>query len=225
MRDDDDFGSSGPILIPGTSLAVGGGKDGQVFVFDRNNLGQYSPSENNVVQSWQATPGRLFAGHLFYDSKLYLWGRADRLKAFAFNGSTFNTTPVSQGTVTIPHGYSNEPAMSILSKWNSSGNRNPMGCILCRPEQAPATRIREFFGAFDASNLTNELWNSEQNSCRDNSGTCGQVDSSNYRQRESVPGHVWEGNRDDSECRERVRTASISIQRLLVGNWRQLLRL
>ena len=111
--DDDDFGSSGPILIPGTSLAVGGGKDGQVFVFDRSNLGQYNPTQDNVVQSWQATSGRLFAGHVFHDSKLYVWGRFDTLKAYAFDGSVFNTTPVSQGTITLPFGYANEPAMSV----------------------------------------------------------------------------------------------------------------
>ena len=118
---DDDFGSSGPILIPGTSLAVGAGKDGQVFVFDRNNLGQYSPIANNVVQSWQATTTPLFAGHIFHDSKLYIWARSDTLKAFAFDGSMFNTTPVSVGTVTVPEGYSNEPAMSVSANGSANG--------------------------------------------------------------------------------------------------------
>ena len=53
----------------------------------------------------------MFAGHVFHDSKLYVWGRFDTLKAYAFDGSVFNTTPVSQGTITLPFGYANEPAM------------------------------------------------------------------------------------------------------------------
>lgn len=37
---DQDLGSAGPILPPGTSLLIGAGKDGILYVLDRNNLGK-----------------------------------------------------------------------------------------------------------------------------------------------------------------------------------------
>ena len=51
---DADFGSSGPLLIPGTSLGVSDGKDGIVYLWNQNNLGKYN-STNQVVQEWQGT--------------------------------------------------------------------------------------------------------------------------------------------------------------------------
>src|SRR5262249_16443632 len=101
---DVDFGSSGPILIPGTPYGVTGGKDGKLFLFDTANLGQYDPAQNHVLQWWQATfslldgAGGFFAGNVFYNSTLYVWGRMDAVKAFTFRQSSFDTTPISQGT-------------------------------------------------------------------------------------------------------------------------------
>jgi outer membrane protein assembly factor BamB len=37
---DQDLGSAGPVLVPGTNLILGAGKDGVLYVLDRNNLGK-----------------------------------------------------------------------------------------------------------------------------------------------------------------------------------------
>jgi outer membrane protein assembly factor BamB len=37
---DQDLGSAGPVLVPGSNLLVGAGKDGVLYVFDRGNLGK-----------------------------------------------------------------------------------------------------------------------------------------------------------------------------------------
>jgi hypothetical protein len=39
---DRDLGSAGVLLVPGSNLVLGGGKDGKVYVVDKTNLGQYS---------------------------------------------------------------------------------------------------------------------------------------------------------------------------------------
>lgn len=64
---DNDFGSGGIMLIPGQygkmnqSLGIAAGKKGTMFLFDRNNLGHYSPSGNanilatvDIGQCWCA---------------------------------------------------------------------------------------------------------------------------------------------------------------------------
>ncbi len=172
---DIDYGASGPILIPGTTFVVGGGKDGRMFLNNTNNLGQFHPV-NQVLQEWQATnsaltgPGGLFARNVYYNSTLYLWGRFDTLKAFRFQGSLFNTTPISQSTFNVPDGYSNEPGMSISANGTSPGT----GILWAAYSSTGASNGGAFPGvlsAFDASDLTRELWNSNQNAARDYSGS------------------------------------------------------
>src|SRR5262245_9658591 len=57
-----DLGSGGPVLIPGTNLLLGGGKQGIVFLLSRTNLGKFAASPTapdctnpNAVQEFQAT--------------------------------------------------------------------------------------------------------------------------------------------------------------------------
>ncbi|MCC6366776.1 MAG: S-layer homology domain-containing protein [Bryobacterales bacterium] len=174
---DIDFGSSGPILIPGTSLGITGGKDGKLFLFNLNGLGGYSATTNQVPQWWQATyslldtgAGGIFGGNVYYNSKLYMWGRRDALKVFQFNGSVFNTTPVSQSTFTVPNGYSNEPAMSISANGTAAGS-GILWASYSMNGRANGYAYPGILRAFDASDVTRELWNSEQISARDSAGS------------------------------------------------------
>ena len=174
--DDADLGASGPLLIPGTTLGLGGGKDGTMYLFNRNDLGQYN-SVDQVVQEWQATysivqtgDGGFFGGFAYYNSQLYVWGRRDNLKEYTFNGSTFNTTP-TEGTTTISDGYSNEPAMSISANGTTAGsailwaNYSTNGD---NPNGGPSPGI---LVALNANSITQELWDSNQNQTRDYAGT------------------------------------------------------
>jgi len=172
---DIDFGSSGPLLIPGTSLGVAGGKDGKLFVFDTNSLGFFHNTDQ-VVQAWQATyslrttgAGGIYGGLAYYNSKLYLWGRRDTLKVFSLNGSTFNTTPSSQTNFTVPDGETNEPAMSVSANGTAAGTGILWAAYSANGGSA-AYSYPAILRAFDASDVTKELWNSSQNNLRDYPG-------------------------------------------------------
>ncbi len=62
---DADFGSAGPLLLPDLvdasnttrHLAVGAGKDGNLYVLNRDNLGQFNSSKNNIYQQFQLSSG------------------------------------------------------------------------------------------------------------------------------------------------------------------------
>jgi len=169
-----DFGSSGPLLIPGTSLGVAGGKDGKIYVFNTANLGQFNGTTDQVVQEWQATfafsdqlPGGFFGGSfIFYNSTLYGFAERDSLKAFSFNGSQFNTTPVSQSTFAVPTGSSNDPAMSISSN-NAIPGTGIVWAAFSADGVADGKAHPGVFYAFDAADVSQVLWNSNQNSTRD----------------------------------------------------------
>ena len=62
---DVDLGSGGVMLLPdmtdanGTvrQLAVGAGKDGNMYVVDRNNMGKFTSVGNNIWQQLTGSPG------------------------------------------------------------------------------------------------------------------------------------------------------------------------
>jgi len=169
-----DLGSGGPLLIPGTTLLVGSGKDGVMRVVDTTNMGGFNPNFNNNVQDWQATPNIVMGAPVYWDYSsagpvIYLWGPGDTLKAFKFNGQTFNTTPVSQSSFKSVLGEANSIPLSV----SSNGNQPGTGIVWAAAPysgDANATTVPGIFYAFDANNLSRQLWNSRQIISRDDVG-------------------------------------------------------
>src|SRR4029077_16821511 len=89
-----DLGSGGPMLVPGTSLLVGMGKDHIFRVVDSNNMGHFNSGFDNDVQEFTATTSSFFSSPVYWDSPnngpvVYIWGAGDTLKAFKFTGTQF----------------------------------------------------------------------------------------------------------------------------------------
>ncbi len=158
-NNDLDFSSSGPLLIPGTTLLVTGGKDGVIYVFDSNNMA-------TPAQSFQATGAGTCAYSedgcdqihdlAFWNNTLYVWGTNDNLRAYAFNRATsrFNPSPASQNP-TYKTGYH-----SATLAVSGNGAQTGTGIVW-------AVTPNSILHAFDASNVASELWNSSFNSGRD----------------------------------------------------------
>jgi hypothetical protein len=179
-----DLGSSGVVVLPDqpsapTHLLVAAGKQGQVYLLNRDAMGAYCngcPSDTNVWQSFAAFQnfGSFWGSPAFWQNHLYLGGTqeppgpGDRLKVFDFDPSThsFATTPSSQsGTV---YGYTGS-IPSVSSQGASGGivwSPDISAYGVPAPAQGPAV-----LHAFDATNLGTELWNSSQAaSTRDQAG-------------------------------------------------------
>ena len=173
-----DLGSSGPLLIPGTTLGVAGGKDGKLYIFNTANLGQFNAAGDQIVQEWQATfayaggVGGFWGGnYIYYNSTVYGFGERDFLKTWLFNGSQFITTPGSQSTFMVPaSGISNDPAMSISANGTVAGSAIVWAAFSSNGIADGSAQPGVFY-AFDASNVSKVLWNSNQNSAQDYSGT------------------------------------------------------
>ena len=166
-----DLGSGGPLLIPNTTLLVGSGKDAVLRVVDTTNMGKYSSSQNNNVQNIDATNPPVLGSPVYWNSPnlgpvIYLWGQGDVMKAWAFDSQTsqFNTTPVSASSMT---GAPQDTAALSLS---ASGSASGTGIVWASRPISGASNPGPTPGilyAFDATNLANELWDSQQNSARD----------------------------------------------------------
>ena len=181
---DFDLGSAGVLGIPGTSLVVGGGKQGVLYLVNtdstKGSMGQFNSSTDQVVQEFQATVGHIHGAPIYWNSALngptiYVWGERDYLKAFQFNynaasplQSSFSTTPLMESTMRVPTGMPGA-FMTVSSNGNQAGTGVVWAAHPYAGDANQAT-VGGILRAFDANNLTNELWDSKQNAARDDFG-------------------------------------------------------
>jgi hypothetical protein len=161
---DTDFGSGAATILvdqpagPVTHLLIGGGKQGNLFVLNRDSMGKFSSSTNNVVQTVNLG-NSIFATPVFWQNNLYVAG-VGPLKHFAFNSTTgkFNGAAFSQSSTSYrfpgatPSVSSNGAANGII--WALDNG------LYCTP-QSPGCGATVLH-AYDATNLATELWNSSQ---------------------------------------------------------------
>jgi putative pyrroloquinoline-quinone binding quinoprotein len=172
---DADLGSGGPILLPGTNVLVSAGKDGWIRVMDTGNLGKFNATFDADLQEWQVFSGQFIGAPVYWSSStfgplLYTYGPADLPKAFRFNGSSFQTTPVSVGTIRNVAGDASNAALAVSSSGDTPGSGILWAAASASgdPAHSPMAGILR---AFDATNLANEVWDSNQNSARDKPGS------------------------------------------------------
>src|SRR5262249_24167470 len=170
--EDLDVGSGGPVLIPGTNVLAAAGKDGILRVVDRSNMGKFNVDADQDLQEFSGTAYAFLGSPIYYNSpvngpSIYLWGSGDNLKAFQFNGVGFQPDRISQRTMLMPVGLPNCAPLSL----SANGSQLGTGIVWALgPSSASMPPAPGVLRAFDASDLSIELWNSNMNPARDNSG-------------------------------------------------------
>jgi len=155
---DIDLGSGAPMLLPdlkdGTGtvrhLAVGAGKDGHLYVVNRDNMGKFNSANNKNI--WQdlvnALPGGIWSAPAYFNGSVYYADVKGTLKAFAVSNALVGAVPASQSTMTFAY-----PGASPSVSANGSSN----GIVWAVESATGQTAVLH---AFDAGNLANELYNS-----------------------------------------------------------------
>ena len=172
---DRDLGSGGPVALPGTNLMVGIGTDRVLRLVDTTNMGHFNATSNHDVQEFQASTGGIFmGGPVYWNSPnngpvIYLWGPGDLLKSYKFTGSLFQTTPVSQSTLTEVNGNSSTVPLSLSANGSQAGSGIVWASAAYSQDPNHLT-VTGILRAFDATNLSVELWNSKQSAARDDVG-------------------------------------------------------
>src|SRR6185295_16129258 len=75
------------------------GKNGRIEVLDRNDLGGYNASFNDVVQEVSGQVKGLWSTPAYWNGNVYFWGNDDNLKQFTLSGGLLSKTPLKTGTV------------------------------------------------------------------------------------------------------------------------------
>jgi len=157
---DVDLGSGGEILLPAQTdatgknhnLIVGAGKDQNIYIGDTSNLGKFNAStDSNIYQQVTgALSGPVFATPAFFNGVLYYGAVGDSLKAFPMTNAKLATASSSQSAISFPY-PGTTPSVS------ANGAQNGIVWAL-----ESATTIPGVLHAYDAANLTHELYNSGQ---------------------------------------------------------------
>ncbi len=172
---DEDLGSGGAVAIPGTAYIAGGGKQGLLYLVNTNDMGQLQSTSDRVVQEFQAVSKGIFGAPVFWNNPsaptLYVWGQSDSLKAYTYNftSAKFNTPFAAASSVTTPSGNGDTcGALSVSSNQSATGSGIVWATIpLADPDHAT---VHGKMYAFDATNVSKELWDSGQNPSRDDYG-------------------------------------------------------
>ncbi|MBB6144909.1 hypothetical protein HNQ77_002865 [Silvibacterium bohemicum] len=160
--DDTDLGSGGELLLPDVAdaagvvhhLIVGAGKDGNIYLGNRDDLGQFNlnvSTDSNIYQEVTgALSGGVFSSPAFFNNTLYYGAVDDSLKAFPVTNARLAAMASSQSAITFPY-PGTTPGIS------ANGTQN--GIVWALESSLTSACVLH---AYDATNLAHELYNSGQ---------------------------------------------------------------
>ena len=154
---DEDLGSGGALVLPDMidsggvirHLAVGAGKDRNIYLVNRDNMGKFNSSTNNIYQQLTtALSGGEYGMPAYFNNAIYYGSDGDHLKMFPFINARLQSNPSSTSSVTFPY-----PGATPSISANGTAN----GIVWVTANSNPAV-----LRAYDAANLVTELYNSNQ---------------------------------------------------------------
>ncbi len=184
-RDDLDLGSTGPMLLPDSKQLMGAGKEGRIYLLNRDKLGWRQPAhlvapalqEFRISTTWKDSLAGFFSPpyryHHIHGSAIYwkssrhgplvyLWPERAQLQAYAYTPSSFfQPKPFALGPkapMGMPGGF-----LSISANGEHDG---VLWAATPLSGDAFVTVVQGALRAFDADTLK-ELWSTEDNTPED----------------------------------------------------------
>jgi hypothetical protein len=153
---DTDLGSGGTIVLPDLTdgsgntlhLAVGAGKDGNLYLVNRDSMGKFSANNNNIYQQLSgALPGGVWAMPAYFNNTIYYGSVGNPIQAFTIANAKLSTTATAQTANSFQY-----PGATPGISANATSN----GIVWAVENSNPAV-----LHAYNAANLT-ELYNTNQ---------------------------------------------------------------
>jgi len=155
-NNDIDLGSGGALVLPSMKdssnntwqLAAGAGKDGNLYLVNRNAMGKFHSNSNNIYQELDGVlPGGIWSMPAFANGRLYFGSVNSPVLAFQFKNARLLPAPVAQTSNSF--GY---PGATPSISSNEGAN-----AIVWAAENASPAVLH----AYNATNL-HELYNTNQ---------------------------------------------------------------
>jgi len=153
---DTDLGSGGTIVLPDLSdgsgntwhLAVGAGKDSNLYLLNRDSMGKFSANNNNIYQELAgALPGGVWAMPAYFNNTVYYGSVGSPIQAFTITDAKLSTSATSQTANSFEY-----PGATPSISANGTSN-----AIVWAVENTNPAVLH----AYNATNLT-EIYNSNQ---------------------------------------------------------------
>jgi len=159
-----DLGSSGLALLPDSvgsaahpHLLVCGGKEGRIYLLDRDNLGKFhAGSDSQIVQSLPGAMGASFSTPGYFNNRVYFVGSGDVLRSFTLSSGLLSAGPTS------PSAFG---AFGATVSISANGANN--GIVWALDNSAWGYGGPAVLHAYNATNVALELYNSTQAGARD----------------------------------------------------------
>jgi len=172
-----DLGAGGPMLVPGspaTLLVAGKGgspcdsnpSGSPIYVISQTDLGEYNSSQDSDLQTISGSPGGFWTSPAYWQGPngAYVYtsgvtaiaGIGDSLKMFSVTNGLLSTSPIAQSSNILPVGAT--PSIS------ANGTSDGIVWAIERPDPLgvqPGVNAAVLY-AYDATNITNPLYNSAQ---------------------------------------------------------------
>jgi uncharacterized repeat protein (TIGR03806 family) len=164
---DQDLASGGILLLPDSvgsalhpHLAIAAGKEGKIYLLDRDNLGHFNAdSDSQIVQELpEAMIYGAYSSPAYFNSLVYYQGGDDSMKAYSITNGLL-VSPAGNGSLNV-FGYPGAtPSIS------ANGASNAIAWVI--ETDAYASGGPAVLWAYDATALSNQLYNSDQAGTRD----------------------------------------------------------
>ncbi len=166
---DRDFGVAGMLLIPNSNRVLTGCKDGNLYLLDRDNMGGYDPAVNHVAQTITlGTNVWILRSSLAYykgEQKEYVYSWSEKAPLYAFPyDRTNDTLDVTNAIIGCVAGPQNGNGSFFSLSSNGSVDSTAVLWVNQAANGANANQaVRPgVLRAFSATDVTKELWNSEE---------------------------------------------------------------
>jgi uncharacterized protein (TIGR03437 family) len=160
---DRDVGSSGAIVMPNSNVLLAGGKAGMLYAVQTGSMGHLGADNTSSVQGVQVNAWGVFSLALWPQAHpvVYEWDPNGALKAFGIEGGKINSTILSQF---VPSLFSTFCGLAL----SANGAQN--GVVWLVTGDSDVEGIPGTLHALDATNVSNEFWNSTSAGDRDEVG-------------------------------------------------------
>jgi hypothetical protein len=154
---DIDLGSGGSLLLPAQvdgkgktwNLAVGAGKDGNIYVVNQDDMGKYNSTTNHIYQQLTGALGAgMWAMPAYFHGNVYFGPQLGSMSQFALSDAKLATTATAT-TTTVFEFPGTIPSISA--------NGTTDGIVWAVEHAVPSV-----LHAYEANNVAAELYNSNQ---------------------------------------------------------------
>jgi len=170
-----DLGSEGMLLIPNTHYAISGGKEGEVYLVNRDTMGGVDTIDHVIEEFSEGYGNELHGGPVYWHSDtadyVYVWAASQYMHAYRLRNNPQQPLDLP-AAMTSPESSSNgQPGgmMSVSANGSELGTGILWAALPLSGDANQQTRPG-ILRAYDADDLSNELWNSQMDPQNDSVG-------------------------------------------------------